>query len=45
VDLNAHFSQIQGGLNPGDPTADYHDLLAHCSPLFASLKAPKPMRV
>jgi hypothetical protein len=33
VDLDAHFGQIQGGLNAGDPTAEYHDIVTHCSPL------------
>jgi hypothetical protein len=23
VDLEAHFRQVQGGLDPGDPAADY----------------------
>jgi hypothetical protein len=38
MDLDAHLSQVQGGLNTGDPTADYHDLFAHCSPHAKCLK-------
>jgi hypothetical protein len=41
VDLDTHFGQIQGGLNAGDPTAEYHDIVTHIAPLVECLKCLK----